>query len=201
MTTKLLASITAAGLLFSTGCNMNKKTQSAPADKSSMDHSSMHHDMAMSSPMIHTAIAVLHPTKGNETSGVVHFTHAGDSVKVVADVEGLPPNSKHGFHIHEFGDCSSPDGASAGGHFAGSGKQHGMPTANLPERHAGDIGNLEADASGKAHLEITLSGVSINGENAILGRGVIVHAKIDDGSQPTGNAGGRIACGVIGAAK
>ena len=192
MTRRLISTFAAIGLCVTAGCKMfNKDNHSAAT----------HEHAAMSMPMIHSAIAVLHPTKGNETSGTVKFMHSGDSVKVVADVEGLPPNSKHGFHIHEFGDCSSPDGSSAGGHFTGSGTQHGMPDAALPMRHAGDMGNLEADASGKAHLEVTLTGVSLSGMNGILGHAVIVHAKADDGGQPTGNAGGRVACGVIGVAK
>src|SRR5947208_14884653 len=95
------------------------------------------------------AIAVLHPTAGNNVTGSVTFTKSGDEVKVVADVNGLTPG-KHGFHIHEFGDCSSSDGSSAGGHFNPTHKQHGAPDAS--DRHAGDLGNIEADASGKAHL-------------------------------------------------
>jgi len=145
------------------------------------------------------AVAVLHPTAGQKCHGVVRFTEAGDSVKVVADVEGLTPGQKHAFHIHQYGDCSSPDGMSAGGHYNPEGHQHGLPDAE--SRHAGDLGNLQADDQGKAHYEITVSNITIMGtKNPIIGRGVIVHAKVDDGSQPVGNAGGRIACGVIGIA-
>ncbi len=145
------------------------------------------------------AIAVVQPTVGQKCHGVVRFTQDGDTVKVVADIEGLNPGQKHAFHIHQYGDCSSPDGMSAGGHYNPEGHQHGMP--GTKQRHAGDLGNIQADDQGKAHYEITVDNISIMGaKNPILGRGVIVHAKPDDGSQPVGNAGGRIGCGVIGVA-
>lgn len=145
------------------------------------------------------AVAVLHSTAGQQCHGVVRFTQDGDSVHVVADIEGLTPGQKHAFHIHQYGDCSSPDAMSAGGHYNPEGHQHGLP--DNENRHAGDLGNIQADDQGKAHYEITVSNISIMGtKNPILGRGVIVHAKVDDGGQPVGNAGGRIACGVIGVA-
>ncbi|HWH68180.1 MAG TPA: superoxide dismutase family protein [Candidatus Sulfotelmatobacter sp.] len=145
------------------------------------------------------AVAVLHPTAGQHCQGLVRFTQEGSSLKVVADLEGLTPGQKHAFHIHQFGDCSSPDAMSAGGHYNPEGHQHGLPATE--NRHAGDLGNLQADDQGKAHYELTVNNVSILGSNnPILGRAVIVHAKVDDGGQPLGNAGARIACGVIGLA-
>ena len=145
------------------------------------------------------AIAVLHPLKGSNVEGTVTFTKSGNEVKIVADVTGLTPG-KHGFHIHEYGDCSSPDGKSAGGHFNPTNNPHASHDA--AQRHEGDMGNLEADASGKAHLELTDNMMTMSGEKSIIGRGVIVHEKEDDlKSQPVGNAGGRVACGVIGIAK
>ena len=145
------------------------------------------------------AIAVLHSASGSQVAGSVTFTTSGDAVRVVADVTGLTPG-KHGFHIHEFGDCSAPDATSAGGHFNPTHKQHGAPEAS--ERHVGDLGNVEADASGKAHLDWTDHTLKLSGENSIIGLAVIVHAKEDDlKSPPVGNAGGRLACGVIGVAK
>lgn len=145
------------------------------------------------------AIAVLHPTQGSNVAGTVTFTASGDQVKVVADITGLTPG-KHGFHIHEFGDCSDPKGASAGGHFNPTNHQHGAPDAD--NRHAGDLGNIDADASGKAHLELTDKAMKLTGAEAIVGHAVIVHEKADDlKTQPTGDAGGRLACGVIGVAK
>ena len=145
------------------------------------------------------AVAVLHPTARQHCQGVVRFTQEGESVKVVADLEGLTPGQKHAFHIHQYGDCTAPDGMSAGGHYNPEGHQHGLPDSE--NRHAGDLGNVQADDQGKAHYEITITGISIMGpKNPIIGRGVIVHAKVDDGGQPVGNAGARIACGVIGVA-
>ena len=145
------------------------------------------------------AMAVLSPTKGNSVSGTVTFTKVDGGVNIVADVTGLTPG-QHGFHIHEFGDCSAPDATSAGGHFNPHHMQHGGPDATM--RHAGDFGNLEADASGKAHYERVDATLSLDGADSIIGRGVIVHEKADDlKTQPTGNAGARVACGAIGVAK
>jgi Cu-Zn family superoxide dismutase len=152
------------------------------------------------------AIAVIHPTTGNETAGIVTFTAADGGVKVIADVTGLTPG-KHGFHIHEFGDISdSAKALSTGGHYDPDGTHHHtLVDADWPNampHHAGDMGNLEADGAGKAHLEIMLHGVSLMGPaNPIVGRAVIIHAKSDDGGQPVGNAGGRVGQGVIGVAK
>jgi Cu-Zn family superoxide dismutase len=145
------------------------------------------------------AIAVLHPLKDSNVEGTVTFAKSGNEVKIVADVTGLTPG-KHGFHIHQYGDCSSSDGSSAGGHFNPTNNPHASHDA--AQRHEGDMGNLEADASGKAHLELTDNMMTMSGEKSIIGRGIIVHEKEDDlKSQPVGNAGGRVACGVIGIAK
>jgi Cu-Zn family superoxide dismutase len=150
-------------------------------------------------PEVTKAVAVVNPTEGNNVRGVVTFTQSGANVKVVAHLEGLTPG-KHGFHIHEFGDCSSKDGSSAGGHFNPASTPHGAPEA--AQRHAGDMGNIEADQRGVAHLEYNDPVMKLNGHGAIIGHGMIVHANPDDlKTQPTGNAGGRLACGVIGVAK
>jgi len=145
------------------------------------------------------AICNLSPTQGNNVSGTITFTQNKKGVRVVADLQGLS-KGKHGFHIHEFGDCSSPDGMSAGGHYNPEGKSHGAPMDM--SRHMGDMGNIEADESGKAHLEYTDAMIKLNGPNSIVGKSVIVHKGADDlKSQPVGNAGPRVACGVIEAAK
>jgi Cu-Zn family superoxide dismutase len=144
-------------------------------------------------------IAVLHPVSGSQVTGMVTFTTTGDTVQVVADVTGLTPG-KHGFHVHEFGDCSAPDATSAGSHFNPTHKAHGGP--EMKERHIGDLGNLEANAAGKAHLELNDKMLKLTGPSSIVGYAVIVHEKEDDlKSQPVGNAGGRVACGVVGVAK
>jgi len=144
-----------------------------------------------------TATAKLEPTRGNTTAGTVTFQQQGDQVIVVAKVEGLKPGQDHGFHIHEKGDCSSGDGMSAGGHFNPAAKPHGPPDST--EHHAGDMPALKADAQGRAEVKFTLVGVAIgSGAADIVGRGLIVHAMPDDyRTQPTGNSGARIACGVI----
>jgi len=143
------------------------------------------------------ATATLEPTKGNATAGSVEFVQRGSSVYVVADAAGLTPGP-HGFHIHEKGDCSSGDGMSAGGHFNPGGKPHGSPL--MPNHHAGDLPMLLAEPSGKAALRTEIDGVTIGdgGPTDIVGRAVIVHKDPDDfTTQPTGNSGARVACGVI----
>ena len=144
------------------------------------------------------AIAIIHPTKDNAVEGTVRFDWIGnDVVKVIVDVRGLKPNTEHGFHIHEFGDLSANDGMSAGGHFNPSKKKHSGP--KTPHHHAGDLGNLKSDASGQAHLEITMKDVALFGKEGILGRAVVIHADKDDfKTQPTGNSGDRVGVGVIG---
>ena len=145
------------------------------------------------------AVAVLQPTRGNTAEGIVIFTQMGDGVKVEADIKGLSPG-KHGFHIHEFGDCSAADGTSAGGHYNPTGQPHAGP--DQEKRHMGDLGNMEADGNGNARYERLDSHLMLNGPDTIIGRGVIVHAGADDlTSQPSGAAGPRVACGVIGVAK
>jgi superoxide dismutase, Cu-Zn family len=141
------------------------------------------------------AVADLKPTQGSTVQGKVTFTAEKGGVHVVADLTGLTPG-EHGFHIHEKGDCSAPDGTSAGGHFNPGGKPHGAPDA--AEHHAGDLGNIVADATGKAHLDAVFSFMTLAGPDSIVGHGFIVHAAADDlKTQPTGNAGARQACGVI----
>jgi Cu-Zn family superoxide dismutase len=146
------------------------------------------------------AVAVLHPTTGSKVSGSVTFTEEADGVKVRAEITGLTPGN-HGFHVHEFGDCSAADASSAGGHFNPTHKPHAAP--DVPERHVGDMGNVQADASGKATLEYVDHQISLtNDERSVIGRSVVVHAKADDlKSQPAGDSGARVACGVIGRAK
>lgn len=144
-----------------------------------------------------SASAQLQPTTGNTTSGSASFTQVGDKVHLVANVTGLTPGQEHGFHIHEAGDCGSGDGMSAKGHFNPYGKPHGSPAS--AERHAGDMPALRADAGGDARIDTTLDVMSVKpGPASVVGRGLIVHASPDDyKTQPTGNAGARLACGVI----
>lgn len=143
-------------------------------------------------------VAVLSPTEGNQTAGVVTFRPLDEGkVEVEAKLTGLPANSKHAIHIHQYGDLTSKDGKSAGDHYNPMGYQHALP--DKKNRHAGDFGNLESDQNGNASFKLIVDNISLAGRlNPVIGRGVVVHAKPDDGSQPSGNAGDRIAVGVIG---
>jgi superoxide dismutase, Cu-Zn family len=146
-----------------------------------------------------SATAQLQATKGSATAGSVQFVQAGDVVKVSGTITGLKPGAEHGFHIHEKGDCSSGDGMSAGGHFNPGGKPHGHH--GMGEHHTGDLPSLKADANGVATFSFESRSIRVGStDNNIIGRGLIVHRDPDDyATQPTGNAGPRLACAVIAA--
>jgi Cu-Zn family superoxide dismutase len=149
--------------------------------------------MSLRSP---AATATLAPTKGNQAAGTVNFVQRGSTVFVDAHITGLSPGP-HGFHVHEKGDCRAADGSSAGGHFNPAGTPHAGPDS--AQRHAGDLGNLVADASGVAVYRVQVTGISLGtAADSIIGRAVIVHAAADDlRTQPSGNSGARVACGLI----
>jgi len=142
------------------------------------------------------AIAKLEPTKGSTTTGTVTFAQRMSRVVVTAEVRGLAPG-EHGFHMHEKGDCSSGDGMSTGGHFNPLAKPHGAHGGS--DHHAGDLPSVKADAYGKATISFTSKTISVGaGPTDVTGRGLIVHRDPDDfKTQPTGNAGPRVACAVI----
>jgi Cu-Zn family superoxide dismutase len=144
-----------------------------------------------------SAGAQLSPTKGNSTSGLVTFTQSGPKLLVSAEIRGLKPNAEHGFHIHEKGDCSSGDGMSTGGHFNPTTQSHGAH--GIGSHHAGDLPSLVGDANGVVKLKFETTSITIDsGVTNIIGRGLIVHRDPDDyKTQPTGNAGPRLACAVI----
>ena len=153
--------------------------------------------MATSST-VNSAQVVLNSASGSLVSGKLSVRPMGDGIHVTGEVGGLPPNSTHGFHIHEKGDCSAADASSAGGHFNPSNNPHGR--AGQGAHHGGDADNLMANAKGVAKVDRHFSGVVLGGSGAndALGKAVIVHAKPDDyTSQPSGSAGDRVACGVI----
>jgi superoxide dismutase, Cu-Zn family len=143
------------------------------------------------------ATAHLQPTKGNKTFGEATFEQVGDKVRVIVFAQGLKPGQEHGLHIHEVGDCSAPDAMSAKGHFDPFGQPHGHPKS--PQRHAGDLPALVAGKNGRARLEVEMDMITLRpGPANIIGRSIVVHADPDDyKSQPAGNSGARIACGVI----
>lgn len=150
-------------------------------------------------PEANIATAVLYPTEGSDVTGTVTFTQTDEGVRVTAAVVNLEPETLHGFHIHQFGDCRAPDATSAGGHYNPENVEHGAPTDDI--RHMGDLGNIPVDEEGVAEVDFLDTHLEMSGENSIIGRGVIVHANEDDFiTQPTGAAGPRLACGVIGVA-
>lgn len=151
----------------------------------------------VSGPQGPSASAQLMATKGNTVTGEVHFTTQTDGVRVSGEVRGLAPNTEHGFHIHEKGDCSSGDGMGTGGHFNPTAKAHGAHDHS--EHHTGDLASLKADANGVARFSYTTTALTVgSGATDVVGRGLIVHRDPDDfKTQPTGNSGPRQACGVI----
>ena len=144
------------------------------------------------------AEANLASASGSLVSGKLTLVPMSGGVHVIGEVGGFGPGSSHGFHIHEKGDCSAADASSAGGHFNPGGQPHGR--AMHGPHHAGDSDNIVADANGVAKIDTHIGGVSLGGGagNDIAGRAFVVHATSDDyTSQPAGNAGARVACGVI----
>ncbi|WP_235974118.1 superoxide dismutase family protein [Luteimonas deserti] len=144
------------------------------------------------------AIARLEPTEGSATRGDLRFVASRDRIEVTGTLTGLPGGGTHGFHVHETGDCRAPDATSAGGHFNPADTAHGR--VGRGDHHAGDSDNIRAGADGRAQVQGWLEGATLGDGAAtdIVGRAVIVHADADDyTTQPTGNAGDRVACGVI----
>lgn len=145
-------------------------------------------------------IANIQPASGSNVKGSVVFKKVNGGIEVTVVVGGLDPGSEHAIHIHEFGNISAADGTSAGSHYNPGGHPHGLPDSE--KKHAGDFGNLKADDDGNAKTTFTVKDITFSGKkNPIVGRSIIIHAKKDDGGQPTGNAGDRIGMGVIGVAK
>ncbi|MGN8225775.1 superoxide dismutase family protein [Gracilimonas sp. BCB1] len=177
---KLFSAISAF-LLITTGCSKNIEQESK-----SMQQGPAHTEL----------VATVMQIGDNEVTGSVTFTKAESGVQIQGSFAGLEPGN-HGFHIHQYGDCTADDGTSAGGHFNPSDNQHGAPSDAA--RHMGDLGNIEANENGEAAINYVDQTVTLN---QILGRGIIIHAGEDDlESQPTGAAGSRVACGVIGVAQ
>lgn len=147
-------------------------------------------------PLAAVAVAILQPRADSDASGTVTFTETADGVVVTADIARVSPGM-HGIHLHELGDCSAEDFTTTGGHFNPTDAPHGAPTEEM--RHAGDFGNIEIGEDGAGRLELTTTMLTVSdGPNTVLGRAVILHEGEDDlVSQPTGDAGGRIACGVV----
>jgi superoxide dismutase, Cu-Zn family len=149
-------------------------------------------------PVHATAVATLEARSGSQVSGTIGFVQMGDgTVRAHVELSGLSPGSEHGLHIHAVGDCSAADASSAGGHYNPDGSTHGR--AGFGAHHAGDIDSVVADGSGRVIADLRMEGVTVeDGARSLVGHSVIVHRDRDDYvSQPSGNAGPRIACGVI----
>jgi superoxide dismutase, Cu-Zn family len=146
------------------------------------------------------AVAQIAPTQGNTVTGSLALAQSPQGVHITGSIQGLKPDAEFGFHVHEKGDCSAPDGSSAGGHFNPTQAQHGNPTG--PSHHAGDMLNIRSDSQGVAQVDVTAAGTSLQGDPStdVLGKAIVVHESPDDyTTQPSGNSGKRVACGVIAA--
>ncbi|MFO7302239.1 MAG: superoxide dismutase family protein [Acidobacteriota bacterium] len=151
--------------------------------------------------VMRTAQVRMMPTAGNAVTGVLVAEQVDDGVRLTGRLMGLPPNSDLGFHVHEFGDCSAPDASSAGGHFNPTNQPHGDPDDDAS--HFGDMENLDTDVDGEAEVDVLLEDAVLDGpsDRRVEGRAVIVHSREDDyETQPSGDSGTPIACGVIGGA-
>ncbi len=154
--------------------------------------------VATETPGTTMAQAILASASGSQVTGQLNLTVGASGVIVAGELSGLTPNTVHGFHVHENGDCSAPDASSAGGHFNPGHVAHGGP--ETPARHLGDIPNVQSDANGNAVVNATVSGATLRdgGANDLFGKAVVVHARRDDyKTQPSGDSGDRIACGVV----
>lgn len=146
------------------------------------------------------AVCVLQPLGKSHVSGTIRFDRQGEQLHITGTVKGLSPG-KHGFHVHQFGDLrDNQTGNSAGGHFNPTGAPHGHQNSDNKERHVGDFGNIEAGADGVANIDFSDNVASLHGDHSIIGHGIVVHADEDKFTQPSGDAGPRVAFGVIGVA-
>jgi len=186
--------VTFALLLVGCGDRPYDETTASDTDTRRMQ-TPLSTDQPRGSRPVTVARADLAPTENSKVRGSVLFKKEGDVVRVEIELEGLTPGA-HGLHVHEHGDCSAPDATSAGGHFNPDGKAHGAPTDS--QRHVGDLGNVTADATGRVSVVLTDLLIALEGSRSIVGKAVVVHEKADDfKSQPSGDAGGRLACGVV----
>lgn len=191
----LLSSSLLALAVTSCACTDSRKPEAGNNDHEKTNEVAQVGNFQVAKNSVTKAVAEVKPYKDNKISGVITFTKVSDGIQIIGNVHGLKPG-KHGFHVHEHGDCSGEDGMKAGGHFNPTHTKHGGPDS--PERHVGDLGNLEADADGYAHYERVDKVIALEGENSILGRSIVIHADPDDfTTQPTGASGARIACGMI----
>lgn len=185
-------------VLMLPACNRDEPTNNEPSmagDEAGQKAQKTTQETAGQMSDLADAVAILKPTSGNSASGSVRFTSANRGLGVEAKLTGLSPG-RHGFHIHANGDCSAPDASSAGGHYDPESAEHGGPDDET--HHTGDLGNVQADDEGRATLDRNFPFLTLEGEKSIVGKAIVVHAGEDDlESQPSGDAGARVACGVI----
>jgi Cu-Zn family superoxide dismutase len=195
MNNKLLIPLCAATVLL-TACGRQDAPPAGTSDQATATPSTP--PVTASDAAVVEASAQLAATQGHTASGVLAVSAMGDGVHLSGNLLNLPPNGEFGFHIHEKGDCSAPDASSAGPHFNPTSAEHGNPQGDA--HHSGDMLNLKSDAQGVANVDVHVSGVTLSSgqPNDVFGRAVVLHEKADDyASQPAGNSGARIACGVI----
>lgn len=173
------------------GCGgQQQETGGQTSDTGQMEQPSLFSDL-------NSAVSVIHPASGEDVSGTVLFTKESNGIRIQANITGLS-EGEHGFHIHEYGDCSADDLTSAGGHYNPLDMPHGAPDSE--KRHVGDLGNITASAEAATYNRVDTV-ITFTGETSIVGRAVVLHAGQDDlSSQPSGAAGNRVGCGTIGIA-
>jgi Cu-Zn family superoxide dismutase len=197
MNTKFLIALSVAAALLA-GCGKRDEPATPAADTADTSATPVTPSPADAPAPAVTASATLAPTQGHTASGTLDIRTEGDALHISGRLQGLTPNGEFGFHIHEKGDCSAPDASSAGGHFNPANAPHGNPQGGT--HHAGDMLNAKSDAEGVAQVDAVSTGVSLAaGEpNDARGKAIVLHEKADDyATQPSGNSGARIACGVI----
>ena len=187
--TRIAPTLFFAGVLLLTGCEPNEDTADASMAAATEEQAD------------ESATARVEPLADSGVQGDVTFQAEDEGVRVTANLSGLSEGA-HGFHIHENGDCGPGEdgtpGGAAGGHFAPNSDPHGAPTDSAGAHHTGDMGNIMADASGEAELDTTFSFLALSGSESIVGKAMMIHSGRDDlTSQPSGDAGDRVGCGII----
>jgi Cu-Zn family superoxide dismutase len=196
-TPRLLIALSVAAALLA-GCGKRDEAATPAADTADTPATTVTPSPADAPAPAVTAAAQLAPTQGHNATGTLTLQAEGDALRISGTLQGLTPNGEFGFHIHEKGDCSAPDASSAGAHFNPANAQHGNPLGET--HHAGDMLNAKSDAQGVALVDAVATGVSLTAgqPNDARGKAIVLHEKADDYStQPSGNSGARIACGVI----
>lgn len=186
-------------VLLGAGCGRTEDAAEVPQPPSNqVDSGAVASDPTPPGQLPHSASAEMAATRGHTANGALAVSADANGIRITGALQGMPPDSEFGFHVHEKGDCSAPDASSAGEHFNPANRQHGHPGSE--SRHAGDMFNLKSSSQGIAQVDLVVSGLSLHQGRPtdVLGKALVVHAKPDDyKSQPAGNSGDRIACGVI----